>query len=395
MTTSSSTSSSTESCKTPVAPRNEVVITMEDDDDDDDVDEEMINVKSQREVLSTLKDTEKEASRNEVAITIEHDYEGESLMLSQYESSSGEVIYTSEKARMDNTTDDAIIDIMTCDDENEETLAVNDNYNDDKLCLTLPLIPPPTASTELRRGKSLIGGRQALENRRFIKHVTSEQDSTGLTSDLEKAISRILGEKKRLVDNNKGKRLVISHQTHETKYSLYESILRAKSLIMDEKVDKERDKRTSLCRHVIKETLSDAYASRPALRPQRTFAREIAFAKEIILKRGRADPWVALRRTKGTRRVQWLDESVNPLDTSASISISNTKGYRKWKNKMKKSKGVKPGAFVLSVEPLRKISALFLPAHYKKPQVGCRCYYCEKHNKKGRGGRFFKLPRFH
>ena len=103
------------------------------------------------------------------------------------------------------------------------------------------------------------------------------------------------------------------------------------SLIMDEKVDKERDKRASLCRHVIKQTLSDAYASCPALRPQRTLAREIAFAKEIILKRGRADPWVALRRTKSTRRVQWLDESVNPLDTGASISNSNTKGYRKWK----------------------------------------------------------------
>ena len=77
-------------------------------------------------------------------------------------------------------------------------------------------------------GKSLIGGRQALENRRFIKHLTSEKDTAELKSDLKKAISRILGDKKRLVDNNKGKRLVIRHQTHETKYSLYESILRAK-----------------------------------------------------------------------------------------------------------------------------------------------------------------------
>ena len=104
------------------------------------------------------------------------------------------------------------------------------------------------------------------------------------------------------------------------------------SLIMNKKVDKERDKRASSCRHVIKQTLSDAYTSRPALRPQRTLAQEIAFAKEIILKRGRADPWVALRRTKDKLRVQWLDESVNPLDTSASTSAnSNTKGYRKWK----------------------------------------------------------------
>ena len=103
------------------------------------------------------------------------------------------------------------------------------------------------------------------------------------------------------------------------------------SLIMNEKVDKERDKQASLCRRAIKQTLSDAYASRPALRPKRTLAREIAFAKEIILKRGRADRRVALRRPKGKRRVRWLHESVSPLDTGASTSNSNTKGYRKWK----------------------------------------------------------------
>ena len=125
-----SPSSSTESCKTPVAPRNEVVITMEDDED-----EEMINEKSQREVLSAMKGAVKEASRNEVVITMEHDDEGDSLMLSQYEASSGKMIYMSEKPRMDNRTDDAIIDIMTSDDENEDTLVVNDNYNDGELLL--------------------------------------------------------------------------------------------------------------------------------------------------------------------------------------------------------------------------------------------------------------------
>ncbi|KAJ7370025.1 hypothetical protein OS493_034757 [Desmophyllum pertusum] len=62
---------------------------------------------------------------------------------------------------------------------------------------------------------------------------------------------------------------------------------------------------------------------------------------------------------------------------------------------MKKSKGVKPGAFVLNVEPVAEDFCTVLPAHYKNPQVGCRCYYCEKHNKKSRGRRFFKLPRFH
>lgn len=77
-------------------------------------------------------------------------------------------------------------------------------------------------------GKALIGGREASENRRFIKHLISEQDSSGFKSYLNAAISRILGEKKNLVDKHKVKRLVIKHQTKETKHSLAESILRAK-----------------------------------------------------------------------------------------------------------------------------------------------------------------------
>ena len=77
-------------------------------------------------------------------------------------------------------------------------------------------------------GKALIGGRKALENRRFIKHLISEQDSNGFQSDLNAAFSRILGEKKNLVDKNKVKRLVIKQQTKEAKHSLTESILIAK-----------------------------------------------------------------------------------------------------------------------------------------------------------------------
>ena len=74
----------------------------------------------------------------------------------------------------------------------------------------------------------MIGGRKALENRCFIKHLMSEQESTGFKHDLSMAISRILGDKKSLEDKNKGKRNVIKHQTQETKYSLAESISRAK-----------------------------------------------------------------------------------------------------------------------------------------------------------------------
>lgn len=67
-----------------------------------------------------------------------------------------------------------------------------------------------------------------MENRRFIKHLISEQYSTGFKSDLNAASSRILGEKKNLVDKNKVKRLVIKQQTLTTKHSLIGSILRAK-----------------------------------------------------------------------------------------------------------------------------------------------------------------------
>ena len=74
----------------------------------------------------------------------------------------------------------------------------------------------------------MIGGRKVLENRRFIKHLILEQESSGFKHDLNTAISRILGEKKSLEDKNQGKRNVIKHQTQETKYSLAESIFRAK-----------------------------------------------------------------------------------------------------------------------------------------------------------------------
>lgn len=67
-----------------------------------------------------------------------------------------------------------------------------------------------------------------MENRRFIKHLISEQYSTGFKSDLNAASSRILSEKKNLVDKNKVKRLVIKQQTLTTKHSLIDSILRAK-----------------------------------------------------------------------------------------------------------------------------------------------------------------------
>ncbi|KAL9954458.1 hypothetical protein ACROYT_G041999 [Oculina patagonica] len=387
-------SSSTESCKTPVAPRNEVVITMDDDD------EEIIYTsgKSQREKLNTVKDGDKERSREEVVISMNCD---DSEDESECEASTGKTIYTSEKLGMSNvTTDDAIIDIMSRDDENGEPLAVNDKYNDDQSPLTLPTIPPPTASTELRQGKSLIGGRKALENRRFIKHLISEQESTGFKHDLNTAISRILGEKKCVADKNKGKRIVIKHQTQDTKYSLTESILRAKSMILNENVDKERDKRSFLCRQVIQQTLS--YPVRPALRPQRTLAHEIAFAKEIILP-GHAHPRQAAARTKVKRKVRCEDKSVNrgasTNNTETKTKYMNHKDYEKWKLlredaiKKKKAKGIKPGVTLPSLQQVVGFFNISIPDDVNSDVTVCQCYYCDRHRKKERGKKLLKLSR--
>ena len=129
-----STSSFTESCKTPVAPRHEVVITMGDNDD-----EEIIYTSEelQCEELNTVKDADKGTNR-EVVIRVEpDDGKDRSLLLSQSEYA-GELINMSEKLETNNlNTDDAVIDIRSREDENEELLAVNDNSKDGKSTIVL------------------------------------------------------------------------------------------------------------------------------------------------------------------------------------------------------------------------------------------------------------------
>lgn len=77
-------------------------------------------------------------------------------------------------------------------------------------------------------GKSVIGGRKALENRRFIKHVTSRQYSSGFHGDLNKALNKIMTGNKLMADRSKEKRKVVKQQTKETKTSMTESIKLAK-----------------------------------------------------------------------------------------------------------------------------------------------------------------------
>jgi len=74
----------------------------------------------------------------------------------------------------------------------------------------------------------VIGGRKSLENRRFIKHLTSRQHSSGFHGDLHKALDKIMIGNKHMVDKSKEKRKVIKQQTKETKTSMAENIKLAK-----------------------------------------------------------------------------------------------------------------------------------------------------------------------
>lgn len=125
--------SSTGSCKTPVAVtvRNEAAITK-----DDEGDSTSTSWKSQDEVLRVVKDAGKESRKAEMMITMGVDDDEESSVISDSESSTGEVIYTSQEAEIKNVTKgDDILDIMGRDKDNEETSVINEKSNDGKLLL--------------------------------------------------------------------------------------------------------------------------------------------------------------------------------------------------------------------------------------------------------------------
>ena len=100
-------------------------------------------------------------------------------------------------------------------------------------------------------------------------------------------------------------------------------------MIMDENVDRERNKRSSMRRKLIQHPLK--YPGRPT----QTLAQEIAFAKDIILL-GHAHPRDAAR-PKAKREVRREDESMASLDrgastsNSAKIRVLNHKDYKTWK----------------------------------------------------------------
>ena len=131
---SDGTSSSTESCKTPVAARDEAVITMDDDD------EEIHNSrdKSESEVLSVVKDANSESSKEEVVIRmgLEDDEECSVFSKSDSDSPFGEMICASQESEMKNvTTNAAVIDTVGSENDDEETSVINEKSNQGKFLL--------------------------------------------------------------------------------------------------------------------------------------------------------------------------------------------------------------------------------------------------------------------
>ena len=125
--------SSSEPCKTPIAAsaRDEAAITKDDDDERTSTID-----KSQDEVLSVAKDAGKESRKAEMVITMGTDDEEKSPVISDSESSTKEVIYTSQEAEINNaTTGDAISDTVGGDIDNEETSVINETSKDGKLLL--------------------------------------------------------------------------------------------------------------------------------------------------------------------------------------------------------------------------------------------------------------------
>ncbi|KAL9973785.1 hypothetical protein ACROYT_G020287 [Oculina patagonica] len=368
------TNSSNESCKTPVAPCSDVMITVEDDDE----------------------------SKSP-------------LLISENESSSVEVIYarkesTTETKKETDEKNESCDDVQNANND-PETRCDNDEMNlkvltEEGKPMPPPPPRPPFASTELRQGKSMIGGRKALDNRRFIKHLTSGQYSSGFHGDINKSFNKIMTGNKHLADKSKGKRTVIKQQTKETRTSIKENILLAKSIVMNEKMDSVRDKKSALRRRIIHKALSH-----PAtLRPHTPLSEEIAFAKSVIL----PDPAYqeTERDTKERRKVvkELVDELINPsfedmikifgasFNPDEKTRDLNDRNWHK-RNvimtdaKMLKAKNQK-STFLLDIQFGRNV--ICGPStldHEQNPRMGCTCYYCKKHWKKTGGPPCFKIPR--
>lgn len=135
-----SSNSSSESCKTPVAPLNEVIITIEDDEE---IKLVLLssNECSSGELLYTSGHSGTQNAMDINGNVSERDNENKSLIGSEYESSSGELIYTSEPTKAKTTTIDT------------EMVTSSMMSSVDEPPSPPPPVSPPKASTELKLGK--------------------------------------------------------------------------------------------------------------------------------------------------------------------------------------------------------------------------------------------------
>ena len=63
-----------------------------------------------------------------------------------------------------------------------------------------------------------------------------------------------------------------------------------------------------------------------------------------------------------------------------------------FKQELQKTQGIKPRDVLPGLQVIRDIYNL--PRIPVDSEGECRCYYCEKHSKRARRGKFFKLPRY-
>ena len=134
------TNSSTESCKTPVAPLNEVINTMEDEEE-----VKLVLVSSNEcssgeplymsQENSTIKRT---ADVREKVVTASECDNENNLLGSERESSSGELIYSKDHVKMNVTADEPNNEVISCEPP-----------------VPPPAVTPPRASTDLRLGKHI------------------------------------------------------------------------------------------------------------------------------------------------------------------------------------------------------------------------------------------------
>ncbi|XP_074638924.1 uncharacterized protein LOC141897306 [Acropora palmata] len=366
-----SSHSSTESCKTPVTPLKEVVITIEDEEET-----KLAQVPSREDPSPCSSGTDSDINGN----NLEHDNGDQSLLGSEYETSSGELIYSSQpQSKMDLMANSMVSPSAS------------------------PPIPPPrpnrpNTSAEVKRGNA-IGGRKIKNNRLTIKGLTSKGHSHGFLADLKAAATQIL------IGNfshiSKEKRKVIKALTKDTKRSFTQSIVLGKSLVLNEQQDTKRDKRCAGKRDVVRKALSSSNDS---------LSKQISFAKSVSLPGN--DQKNAQRRNKETRKViktiekELHSPSFQQQIRAASSTLNKDEATRDLKAKREHNKKVikmdakmmklqrKKTTFRSDIKFVRSVIC-GPPAvdHVENPQLGCVCYYCNKHWKKAGGPPCFNPPK--